>query len=274
MMSTQLPPQLVRPATHVQRPAVHTPPGPHVTPHIPQLSTSVCKSPHVAPHIVRGALQTHRPAVQEYPSEQTAPHTPQFIVSLCGSTHTVLPGIPQRRRGGSHAIEQDPITHDWPIGQAVPHAPQLVASVCGSTHRPLHTTLGRLQLHVPAAHATPDAHSIPQLPQLALSVRKSTQLPRQVDWPSLHGRSGATSTAALSIPSRAASLRAPSEASGNSEFPHEASTITPANREPRHVVDRIQPSGPEQAKPITAGVGAIHTARRRATVAAGRGRPR
>ena len=78
---TQAPEQFVLGRLHAipQRPAAHTPPGPHEMPQPPQLFGSVLVSMHEPEQGTRGNGQAvaQRPPRQTCPVAQTFPHPPQ-----------------------------------------------------------------------------------------------------------------------------------------------------------------------------------------------------
>jgi hypothetical protein len=137
---THTSPQPTSPAGHWQKPLLQIVPLSHVSPHIPQLSLSVCKLAHKHPASAEQSVspaeqpQVQLPAVQTEPAAQTCPHAPQLTLSVPSSTqppsHCVCPTV--------HASWHPASTQLVWLEQAAPHAPQLVGSSSRSTQAPLH----------------------------------------------------------------------------------------------------------------------------------------
>jgi hypothetical protein len=87
LVSTQLPPQTVFPAPHVQAPLTQLAPLGQALPQPPQFDASVDVFVHVAPHAVIPAEQPQTPPEQPLPVGQTLPQAPQFAGSVLVSTH-------------------------------------------------------------------------------------------------------------------------------------------------------------------------------------------
>lgn len=78
---------------HLHAPDVHTCDPLHVTPHPPQLLSSVWKSWQTPPHEVWPAMgQRHAPVEHVVSPRQTFPQVPQLALSVCRLTHA----LPQR----------------------------------------------------------------------------------------------------------------------------------------------------------------------------------
>ena len=165
--STQLPPQLTRPAWQemAQVPALHTCPWAQLAPALPplglpqpavapQLLRLVSGSMHVVPHLMRpGAQESEQaPSAQTSPASQVLPGeplsapqpavAPQYSRLVLGLTHPPL----QSTRSAGHERAHTPLAQTCPLGQALPAsppvapqpgvAPQNSRLTCGSMHEP------------------------------------------------------------------------------------------------------------------------------------------
>ncbi len=136
LVSTQEPPQLVRPAWQLtaQVPAEQTWPAAHAVPQAPQFPSSAWVSRQVPPQLVRPAWQERPqvPPAQTWPAGQAVPQAPQLASSAWVSRQVP----PQLASPAWQVRPQVPPEQTWPASHAVPQAPQLARSVPVSRQEP------------------------------------------------------------------------------------------------------------------------------------------
>jgi hypothetical protein len=185
-------------------PFMHTPPGPHWIPHLPQLNAFELRSTHALLQLVRPLSHetVHIESEHTWPGMHAVVQEPQCVGSLVVSVQTPL----QRCWPGPqlHAPE----TQVVPPRHTMPQPPQLIGSVLVSTHAWPHTVwlAAHCVVHAELEQTSPFWHTTPHLPQLSGSLVVSTHAPPQL----------------VSMPGHAMPPHTPSAhtAFGPQKFPH------------------------------------------------------
>lgn len=102
-VSTQLPPQSVRPGPHEHVPETHAAVAGHLIPHAPQLRLSELTSTQRPPHDVVGGMHAHCPALQAADGGQIVPQPPQ-----CKTLDPRSTQLPPHFVAGPHPAEHAP----------------------------------------------------------------------------------------------------------------------------------------------------------------------
>lgn len=204
--ATQRPLQSTLPATsHWHSPFVQVAPSAQVTPHPPQLCSSVLVSTQLFWQTLSPAFgQTHWPPWQLTGPRQVLPQAPQLSLSVCSAMqlvpqqpspvaqpapvpHMQLPLVLQVSSAGQpgavphwHTPPAAVSTHVSFEGQpllAMTPVPSVPASLSftGAPGTPLHI----VGVHVLLAQCSVSAHALPHAPQFLRSVRVSMQIPAQ-----------------------------------------------------------------------------------------------
>jgi hypothetical protein len=136
-VSTQVPPQSVRPIAQPQRPAVHTWPVGQARPQAPQLAALLMVLTQVRPQSVDPIGQRHAPIWQVVPIAHAVPQAPQLALSVMVLTQRGIAVVPQLVCPAMHALVavQVPRTHVCIAVQVRPHMPQLASSLVRSAQR-------------------------------------------------------------------------------------------------------------------------------------------
>lgn len=131
-MSTQRPPQPVRPDGQTQTPALQCVPPVHARLQAPQWALDVCKLVQVVLQSACPLRHAQLPATHARSPGQLLPHEPQWAADVLTSTHAWLHII-----NPPQLSEQVPREQTSPAPHAAPQVPQLRESDVVSTHIPL-----------------------------------------------------------------------------------------------------------------------------------------
>jgi len=205
VVSTQVPPQQVRPA----------PQGP-LAPHMHDPATQLSPAAQAGS---QGMSVVHVPSMHTSAPTQALPQTPQFassaLTSMQLSSQHASPAphaapaphmqvvvsasqvSPIAHGGSQGGATQLPSSHTVPSSQARPQDPQFIESTSRSVHPSGQQTWSGGHWAPPAQRHWPDWHSVPrdpqtrpQAPQFMASVGSETQAPSQQLRPAMHGESG------------------------------------------------------------------------------------